>query len=105
MFCVGLPRRVWEAIGPLDEAYGLGMFEDDDYALRLRRAGYHLAIAQDVYLHHWGWASFGKLPQAEYDRLFEANRRRFEAKWGERWERPALNLNLTDAPASPEPGR
>lgn len=74
-------------IGLLDEAYGLGMFEDDDYALRLARAGYRAAIAADVYVHHWGWASFGRLDQAEYDRVFEANRRYFEAKWGQAWQR------------------
>ena len=88
MFCAALRREVAEQIGPLDEGFGAGMFEDDDYALRLRRAGFRLAIAEDVFVHHWGWASFGRLTQAEYDRLFEANRRRFEEKWEIRWERP-----------------
>jgi GT2 family glycosyltransferase/glycosyltransferase involved in cell wall biosynthesis len=87
MFCVALRRAVVEELGPLDEAYGLGMFEDDDYALRLNQAGYRLGVAADVYVHHWGWASFGRLEQAEYDRIFETNRRYFEAKWGQRWQR------------------
>ena len=87
MFCVALRRAVVEEVGPLDEAYGLGMFEDDDYALRLSRAGYTLGVAPEVYVHHWGWSSFGRLDQAEYDRIFETNRKYFEAKWGERWER------------------
>jgi GT2 family glycosyltransferase/glycosyltransferase involved in cell wall biosynthesis len=65
MFCVALRRKVIDEVGPLDESYGLGMFEDDDYALRLTGAGYHLSIATDVYVHHWGWTSFGRLTQAE----------------------------------------
>lgn len=92
MFCVALRRSVVNQIGVLDESFGLGMFEDDDYAVRLRRAGYRLVYARDVFVHHWGWASFGHMPQAEYDRLFDANRLRFEAKWGEPWRRPPITF-------------
>lgn len=94
MFCTAVRREVVERVGSLDEGFGVGMFEDDDYALRLRQAGYRLAIAEDVFVHHWGWASFGRLSQAEYDHLFEANRRRFEEKWGIRWERPPQRLRV-----------
>jgi GT2 family glycosyltransferase len=99
MFCVALRRDVLETAGPLDEGYGLGMFEDYDYALRLRRAGYRLMLTEEVYVHHWGWASFGQLDQAVYDQLFETNRRYFEAKWGQPWQRPPLALRLFEPPA------
>src|SRR5205823_614679 len=43
--------------------------------------------ASDVFVHHFGEATFGKLaPTGEYARLLEVNRRRFEDKWGVRWE-------------------
>jgi GT2 family glycosyltransferase len=92
MFCVAMRRAVFEQIGPLDEGYGLGMFEDDDYALRVRQHGYNLAVAHDVFVHHWGWVSFGRMPQKEYDRLFSANKARFESKWARAWQRPRFQV-------------
>jgi len=84
--CVALRRLVWEEIGPLDERFRRGMFEDDDYALRLKQAGYKILCAEDVFIHHWGSASFMKLGQTTYRQLFEENRRKFEEKWGRSWQ-------------------
>ena len=86
LFCAAMRRAVVEEIGPLDERFGVGMFEDDDYAMRLRRKGYRIRCAEDVFVHHWGSASFARLAAADYARLFAENRRKFEAKWGVRWE-------------------
>jgi len=87
MFCTALRRPVLEEVGPLDERYGVGLFEDDDYSLRVRMAGYRTVCAQDVFVHHFGEATFGNLaPSGEYARLLEANRRQFEEKWDLRWE-------------------
>lgn len=35
-----MTRAVFEAIGGLDERFGLGFFDDDDLAERARRAGF-----------------------------------------------------------------
>lgn len=86
MFCVALRREVHQRLGGLDEQFELGMFEDDDYAERLREAGLRVVCAQDVFVHHFGEASFGKLvPTGEYGEVFRANQRRFAAKWGKPW--------------------
>jgi len=86
MFCLAMRRDAWEAIGPLDESFGVGTLEDDDYSMRARRSGLPLLCAEDVLVHHFGEASFGKLfGNGEYGRLIVDNRRRFEDKWGEPW--------------------
>lgn len=87
MFCLAFRRGVYEHLGPLDERFGIGTLEDDDYALRARNAGYRLVCAEDVLVHHFGEASFGRLvPTGEYTVLLEENQRRFEEKWGVPWE-------------------
>lgn len=87
MFCLAVRRGTFERIGPLDEDYGIGLFEDDDYSERLCRLHYRLVCAQDVYVHHFGEASFGELvPTGEYGELFTSNRTRFEKKWEKPWE-------------------
>jgi GT2 family glycosyltransferase len=87
MFCAAMRRDVVERVGPLDEQFGLGMFEDDDYVLRVRAAGYRIECAQDVLVHHFGQATLGKLAATgEYGPLFHANRRRFAEKWGFEWQ-------------------
>jgi GT2 family glycosyltransferase len=85
MYCVAMRRTVVDEVGLLDERFGLGMFEDEDYARRVKHAGYQVICAEDAFVHHHGMASFGKLPPVEYQSLFETNRRLFEEKWGERW--------------------
>ena len=86
LFCVALRRDVFEQVGALDERYGIGMFEDDDYAYRVREKGYKIICAEDVFIHHWGRASFSKLPDDEYRGLFDNNREKFEQKWKTKWE-------------------
>jgi GT2 family glycosyltransferase len=82
MFCVLLRRSVFQRIGPLDERFEIGMFEDDDYARRLDAAGLRLAVARDSFVHHAGRGTFRALPDEEYRRIFRENRRRYEEKWG-----------------------
>jgi GT2 family glycosyltransferase len=87
MFCVALRRDTYVRLGPLDERFAVGMFEDDDYSLRARLAGYAVVCAEDVFVHHFGQASFGELvPSGQYAHIFAANRRRFEDKWGIAWQ-------------------
>jgi GT2 family glycosyltransferase len=87
MFCIGLRRDVYERVGPLDGRFEVGLFEDDDYSLRVQQAGLRVACAEDVLVHHFGQGSLGeRVPTGEYSVLFDTNRRRFEEKWGVAWQ-------------------
>jgi GT2 family glycosyltransferase/glycosyltransferase involved in cell wall biosynthesis len=81
-FCVMMPRAVYEKVGPLDEAFGIGFFEDDDYCRRVEQAGWTIACADDVFIHHNLSASFNKLKQEKRQALFEQNKAIYEKKWG-----------------------
>ena len=81
-FCVMLRREVYEKVGPLDEAFGIGFFEDDDYCRRVEQAGWKIACADDVFIHHHLSASFNKLKQETRQALFEKNKAIYEEKWG-----------------------
>lgn len=87
LFCTAVPRALYTAVGGLDERYGRGMFEDDDLAMAVRRAGRRLVLRHDVFVHHYGGAAFGKLPPREYLKLWWQNRRTFERKWGTTWHK------------------
>jgi GT2 family glycosyltransferase len=88
MFCCAFRRETYERLGPLDERYEVGMFEDEDYALRAKEAGLAVVWTPEVYVHHAYHASIGKLlPSGEYMRLVRLNQGRFEEKWGICWER------------------
>jgi len=83
-FCVATRRDVWERVGPLDEGFGLGFYEDDDYCLRVRRAGYRLLCVEDVFVYHKGSGTFDKSPEKTRE-LLKGNRERLERKHGARY--------------------
>ncbi len=80
-FCLLMRRAVYEAIGGLDEQFGLGFFDDDDLAIRARQAGFELAVAHDLFVHHFGSRTFAG-NGIDTERLLSENQQRFAAKWG-----------------------
>jgi GT2 family glycosyltransferase len=86
LFCALLSRALWRRVGPLDERFKTGMFEDDDFSVRIRRAGFRVVAAEDCFVHHFGQGSFAKLAPAYYQEVFATNRRLFEEKWQIEWE-------------------
>jgi GT2 family glycosyltransferase len=84
-FCVAMPRAVFEKTGYLDENFGIGMFEDDDYCLRVLQNGYALAVVEDCFVYHKGSVSFKKLSLESYHELFNRNKSYFYDKHNVQW--------------------
>jgi GT2 family glycosyltransferase/polysaccharide pyruvyl transferase WcaK-like protein len=86
LYCAVLSRKAIDRVGLLDEQFLIGMFEDDDYALRLKKEGFKQICIEDVFIHHFGGATLSRLQPNEYQRIFEENKRRYEQKWGIDWQ-------------------
>lgn len=78
--CMVIRRELLDVIGGLDTTFGIGNYEDDDFCLRAQRAGYMLAVAGDVFIHHYGSATFRSI-NVDYATLMEENARIFRSKW------------------------
>ncbi len=79
-FCLLIRREVLDRVGCLDERFGIGNFEDDDFCLRVQRAGFEAVIAHDCFIHHLGSVSFRE-GGIDYKSLLETNRRLFQEKY------------------------
>ncbi len=93
-FCLLIKLAVLETVGWFDEGFGIGNFEDDDYCLRARRAGFRAVIVRDAFVHHVGGATFAE-SGVHYEGLMQANRHRFEKKWESIEPTPALERLAT----------
>ncbi|GAC1403313.1 MAG: hypothetical protein NVSMB64_04820 [Candidatus Velthaea sp.] len=80
-FCMCLSREVIAEVGGIDTRYGSGNFEDDDYCLRVRAAGYDIVVCEDSFIHHFGNASF-KANKLDYAASLQNNWSIFAERWG-----------------------
>ena len=80
-FCLCIDRAVIDEVGGFDPRYGLGNFEDDDLAVRIRAAGWGIFVCDDVFIHHFGSVSF-KANALDHRAHMERNWRAFSEKWG-----------------------
>ncbi len=80
-FCLLTRREVIDTIGGLDEQFGSGNFEDDDFCIRAALSGYEARVAQDVFIHHTGSQTF-RDAGIDYRQSLLRNEELFKAKWG-----------------------
>ncbi len=102
-FCLLVRRAVLDEVGLLDERFGVGCFEDDDYCRRALGAGWRAVIARDAFVHHFGGRTFAG---AGVD--FAGLMRRNEQLFRDKWAAPAAETTETTsgvAAAAPPGGR
>ncbi len=81
-FCMLIKKSVIDKIGVFDERFGKGNFEDDDYCIRVRRAGYRIMVAGDSFIHHFGGVSFDQAG-VDWKEQMRKNELLFREKWAE----------------------
>lgn len=59
--CFLVKKEVIDTIGKWDDSFGMGGGEDNDFCIRIKKAGFKLAIARNSYIYHYGSASFREL--------------------------------------------
>jgi GT2 family glycosyltransferase len=80
-YCMLIKKSVVNEIGLLDEQFSPGNYEDDDYSLRIRKAGYKNMLCKDTFIHHIGSISFGD-NISKFNELLMTNKNKFIDKWG-----------------------
>ena len=79
-FCMLIKRKLIDKIGTLDEQFGIGCFEDDDFCRRANTAGFRTVIAADSFVHHFGSRSFiGS--GADFAGIMQENEQKYRQKW------------------------
>ncbi len=79
-YCMLIKREVLERIGYLDEAYGVGGFDDTDFSKRAGLAGYKCVCAKKAYVYHDWHTSFKEAGNREES--VRRNEEIFFNKWG-----------------------
>ncbi len=84
-FAMLIKRKLLDSIGYLDEAYGLGHFEDDDICIRTVLEGYNIILCKDSFIYHFGNQSFVKNKKENFQKHQDGilrNLKYFINKWG-----------------------
>ena len=79
-FCLLFRREVMDRIGLLDEQFEVGCFEDDDFCRRAQAVGFRSVIANHVFVHHFGSATF-RGSGADFAGIMAKNEQRYRSKW------------------------
>ena len=92
--CVLTPRAAFQAVGGFDESY-VTNYNDVDYCLRLRDAGWRSVYVPHVELYHYETQrSDGHVEWVEHELV------QFRRRWGARYQHdPFGNLDPCPAPA------
>ena len=95
-FCVAIKKEVIDNIGLLDEKFGIGMFEDDDYCMRATKESYKLAVTDGCFIFHKGSVSFKKLTTDTYQEIFSKNKDYFLQKHAVEWSLSDISFAYWD---------
>ena len=96
--CLLMRKSVYEEIGGMDEGYQVA-FNDADFCMRIRKAGYLIVFTPFAELYHDESKSRGVEDTEEKAERFESEVVRFQKEWPQilKTGDPYYNVNLTSA--------
>ncbi len=74
-FCVLVRKSVWDELSGLDVIYERGYYEDFDFNMRAKKAGYQCLMVEDSFVYHYGSASFKQ--SKDLKQLMKSNKKIF----------------------------
>ena len=94
--CMLMPKKVFDEVGGLDEAYKVA-FNDVDLCMKIRKAGYLIVYTPYAELYHYESVSRGSEDTPEKVERFNGEVRRFMELWGDELAAgdPYYNKNLS----------
>ncbi len=99
--CLMVKKSIWDQLGGLDEDFQVA-FNDVDFCMRIRQAGYLNVWTPFAELYHYESKSRGIEDTSVKRKRFESEVRRFQARWtkelaaGDPYYNPNLTLNRED---------
>ena len=99
--CMLIPRHVYEEINGLDDSFAVA-FNDVDFCMRIRKAGYLIVFTPYAELYHYESKSRGADDDPKKQRWFESEVFRFQKRWskeladGDPYYNPNLTLDKED---------
>lgn len=95
--CLMTKRSVWDEVGGLDEENFVVAFNDVDFCLRVREAGYLVVFTPYAELYHYESKSRGYEDTPEKQKRFDRERTRLRKRWAKILEEgdPYYNPNFT----------
>ena len=80
--CLLIKSKVIQTVGLFDEIFDMGYYEDVDFCLRVKEAGFKLVWTPDVIINHYEGVTSKSLNLKE--KFMEINRKKFMEKWGKK---------------------
>lgn len=92
--CFMVHRRVFATIGQFDENFRIGQYEDTDFFLRAKQAGFRLGTVGTSFLHHFGSVTQDALKRSREPKPYALeNKAYFIQKWKLPWWKRTFNRN------------
>ncbi|UCD38572.1 MAG: glycosyltransferase [Fidelibacterota bacterium] len=79
-FAMLVRKALYDDLGGLDESFGSGNYEDDDFCLRVREKGYAVMVDESTFIHHFGSQTFSD-NKIDYQASLKHNEELFRTKW------------------------